>query len=195
MKRNHIFILVALLLWAPFVAGQDAETEVRMLITQRDKEIKAAVRGMKDDPSLQEAARTLINDQIDFEEMGRLSLGRYWEDLSPEQHQEFVEVFAATVRAQSLGDLSVYEAPVTVQSVAVNDNKASVSTTVEVNGADLEVLYHLHRKEGTWWLYDVIIDEVGIVDGYSVSFQTFMRKHGFDALMKRLSKRLASIEE
>ncbi|MCY3595623.1 MAG: ABC transporter substrate-binding protein [Bacteroidetes bacterium] len=194
MKSNLLLVLGTLLLWAPLVVAQDAETEVRALITQRDQEIKAAVRGMKEDPALQEVARSLINDQIDFEEMGRLSLGRYYEDISEQQRQDFVEVFGEIVRSQSLGDLSVYEAPVTIESVVIKDNKASVSTIAEIRGTDVEVLYQLHRKGDKWWLYDIIIDGVGTVEGYSVSFQTYVRKRGFDAFMQSLRKRLATTE-
>lgn len=194
MKSNLLLVLGTLLLWAPLVVAQDAETEVRALITQRDQEIKAAVRGMKEDPALQEVARSLINDQIDFEEMGRLSLGRYYEDISVQQRQDFVEIFGEIVRSQSLGDLSVYEAPVTIGTVMVRDNKASVSTVAEIRGTDVEVSYQLHRKGGKWWLYDIIIDGVGTVEGYSVSFQTYVRKRGFDAFMQSLRKRLATTE-
>lgn len=194
MKSNLLLVLGTLLLWAPLVVAQDAETEVRALITQRDQEIKAAVRGMKEDPALQEVARSLINDQIDFKAMGRLSLGRYYEDISAQQRQDFIEVFGEIVRSQSLGDLSVYEAPVTVESVVVKDNNASVSTIAEIRGSDVEVLYKLHQKGDKWWLYDIIIDGVGTVEGYSVSFQTYVRKRGFDAFMQSLRKKLATTE-
>ncbi len=168
--------------------------EVHALISQRDKEIKAAVRGMKEDSALEETARSLINDQIDFEEMGKRSLGRYYEEITEQQRQDFVEVFGEIVRSQSLGDLSVYEAPVTIESVVVKDNKASVNTIAEIQEADVEVLYWLHLKGDKWWLYDIIIDEVGTVESYSVSFQTFIRKRGFDAFMGSLRKKLDRTE-
>ncbi|MCY4160019.1 MAG: ABC transporter substrate-binding protein [Bacteroidetes bacterium] len=189
-----------LLLWI-FMSGpslglaQDVEEEVRSFMTQRDQEIKDAVRGMKTDPSLREVARSLINDQIDFEEMGKRSLGRYYEDLTPEERQEFIEVFGGIVRSQSLGDLSVYEAPVSIESVAINGDQATVNTTAEIREDELDVVYHLHRKEESWWLYDIVIDGVGTVEGYSVSFQTFLRKRGFEAFMQSLRKKLAATED
>ncbi len=194
MKQALLIVITGMLLWMPSVSAQDAESEVRSLIMQRDRDIKAAVRAMENDPSQREVARSLINDRIDFEEMGRLALGRYYEDLSSDERSDFIETFGAIVRAQSLGDLSVYEAPVTVKSVTVTGEKASVSTTSRVREADLDVVYQLHRKDGVWWLYDIIIDEVGTVEGYSVSFQTFLRKRGFEAFMQSLRKRLA-VEE
>ena len=194
MKKTLLIIATGVSLWMPSVTAQDAESEVRTLIVQRDQDIKAAVRAMENDPSQREVARSLINDRIDFEEMGRLALGRYYEDLSPEERSGFIETFGGIVRAQSLGDLSVYEAPVTIKSVTVTGEKASVSTTSRVREADLDVTYQLHRKDGAWWLYDIIIDDVGTVEGYSVSFQTFLRKRGFEAFMQSLRKRLASEE-
>jgi len=194
MKRALLIIATGVSLWIPSVTAQDAESEVRTLIVQRDRDIKAAVRAMENDPSQREVARSLINDRIDFEEMGRLALGRYYEDLSSDERLDFIETFGGIVRAQSLGDLSVYEAPVTIKSVTVTGEKASVSTTSRVREADLDVVYQLHRKDGVWWLYDIIIDDVGTVEGYSVSFQTFLRKRGFEAFMQSLRKRLASEE-
>jgi len=194
MKRALLIIATGVSLWIPSVTAQDAESEVRTLIVQRDRDIKAAVRAMENDPSQREVARSLINDRIDFEEMGRLALGRYYEDLSSDERSDFIETFGGIVRAQSLGDLSVYEAPVTIKSVTVTGEKASVSTTSRVREADLDVVYQLHRKDGVWWLYDIIIDDVGTVEGYSVSFQTFLRKRGFEAFMQSLRKRLASEE-
>ena len=194
MKRALLIIATGVSLWIPSVTAQDAESEVRTLIVQRDRDIKAAVRAMENDPSQREVARSLINDRIDFEEMGRLALGRYYEDLSSDERSDFIETFGGIVRAQSLGDLSVYEAPVTIKAVTVTGEKASVSTTSRVREADLDVVYQLHRKDGVWWLYDIIIDDVGTVEGYSVSFQTFLRKRGFEAFMQSLRKRLASEE-
>ena len=194
MKRALLIIATGVSLWIPSVTAQDAESEVRTLIVQRDRDIKAAVRAMENDPSQREVARSLINDRIDFEEMGRLALGRYYEDLSSDERSDFIETFGGIVRAQSLGDLSVYKAPVTIKSVTVTGEKASVSTTSRVREADLDVVYQLHRKDGVWWLYDIIIDDVGTVEGYSVSFQTFLRKRGFEAFMQSLRKRLASEE-
>ena len=194
MKKALLIIATGVSLWIPSVTAQDAESEVRTLIVQRDRDIKAAVRAMENDPSQREVARSLINDRIDFEEMGRLALGRYHEDLSFEERSDFIETFGGIVRAQSLGDLSVYEAPVTIKVVTVTGEKASVSTTSRVREADLDVVYLLHRKDGAWWLYDIIIDDVGTVEGYSVSFQSFLRKRGFEAFMQSLRKRLASEE-
>lgn len=188
-------LLLIFLLWIPPLQAQDFEMEVRTLITQRDQEIKKALQDMKTNPSLREVARSLINDQIDFQKMGQLSLGRYYENLAPEEREQFINVFSGIVRAQSLSDLSVYEAPITIDSVVINGEQASVNTTTKIRDTNLSVLYHLHRRDNQWWVYDIIIDGVGTVEGYSVSFQTYLRKRGFVAFMKSLQKRLDATKE
>ena len=175
-------------------AAQNAESEVRTFLQQRDKEIKAGIAKLESDPAIEEQVRALVNDGIDFREMGRLALGDFDADLSEEQRTKYVETFGAIVRAQSLSDLTVYNAKVTFGEVAVTDNRARVQTTAEVDGKKLPVEYLLHNTGGTWWLYDIILDGVGTVEGYAVSFQRVIRRRGFDRLMVSLEKKRARLE-
>lgn len=198
MKLNSYLSLTILFLFPSFVFAQvsedDVKAEVLAFIISRDQEIKEAVLGMEEDPSLREKARSLINDQIDFKEMGMRSLGRFYKEVSTENQEEFIDVFSQIVRAQSLNDLSVYKSPIIIESVSVNGDEASVNTIVEINNSNLNVIYHIHRNEDTWWLYDFVIDDVGTVEGYSVSFQSYVRKRGFEAFMESLHKRLAKLQ-
>ena len=182
--------LLITVLAASTACAQHAEDHVRTLIESRDRDIKAAIEAVEADPSKSEHARALINERIDFERMGRLALGDYDAELTEDQRSAYVDAFAAIVRSQSLADLSVYKAPVTIESVEVNGNLAYVRTRALVNKARLDVDYLLHRQAETWWLYDFVIDGVGTVEGYAISFQTYIRKRGFDAFMASLHRKL-----
>ncbi len=175
-------------------AAQDAATEVRAFMEQRNRDIKAAIGRMDNDAQEEEAVRTLVNSGIDFDEMGRLALGDYDADLTPEQRAEYVETFAAIVRTQSLSDLSIYKAEVTFDEVVASGGKARVDTRARVDGKLFPVRYLLHQKGGAWWLYDIILDGVGTVEGYAVSFQSVIRKRGFDRLLQSLKRKRARLE-
>ena len=99
---------------------------------------------------------------------------------------------SAIVRGQSLSDLTVYNAVVTIDSIGVSGAKAYVRTRADVGGTALKVEYLLRRKEAAWWLYDIILDDVGTVEGYAISFQTYIRKRGFERFMASLKKKLPS---
>ncbi len=176
------------------VQAQDAETDVRAFLQQRDRDIKAAIAGLNNDPSQEEHVRSLVNDRIDFREMGRRALGDHDATLTEEQRSRYIDTFSAIVRVQSLSDLTVYNAKVTFGEVAVSGGTARVYTHAEVDGAQVPVEYVLHDKDGEWWLYDIILDGVGTIEGYAVSFQSVIRKRGFDHLMASLDRKLRRIE-
>lgn len=197
LRRTISFLLVGLfglILFAAPALAQSAEQEIRTMLEKRDQDIKAAVKPLIDNPQTateaqRQQAASLINDQIDFEEMGRQALGKYWADLTEAQRTEFVDVFATIVRSQSLADLDIYNAQVTYEEIRVDGAEAYVKTATTYQDKQAAVEYILARKENVWWLSDIILDGVSTVEGYARSFQTAIRKRGFDGLMKSLYKK------
>jgi len=171
------------------------ERDICDLLVDRDQNIK---RLLTNKDSLTEAQRqdleNLINDQIDFAEMGRQALGPHWADLSETQRTEFIDLFGAIVRGQSLSDLDIYTSTVSYDQISVTGDSAYVKTTITYKDTPSEVDYIMGLKDGTWWVYDIILKEVSTVDGYARSFQTYIRKRGFDALMENLRKRHSKMQ-
>lgn len=192
MSIRRLFGIFLLCLPIPGLA-QSPEAEVRVFLQTRDRDIKQAVARLEGGTQKErDRAASLINDQIDFAEMGRLALGDYWGDLTDAQRADFVDTFGAIVRGQSLSDLTVYNAVVTIDSIGVSGAKAYVRTHADVEGTALKVEYLLRRKEEAWWLYDIVLDDVGTVEGYAISFQTYIRKRGFERFIASLKKKLPS---
>lgn len=203
IHRRTVGALLAVLfvmgLFALPAQAQSSEQQVRALLEKRDREIKQAIKPLIDNPdgateAQRNRAASLINDQIDFKEMGRLALGKYWADLTDEQRTEFVDVFSTIVRSQSLADLAAYNAEVAYDEININGDKAHVKTTAQIEDKKLKVEYLMGLKDGVWWLYDIILDEVGTVDGYAISFQSYIRKRGFDKFMASLYKKRDKIQ-
>ena len=197
----------ALLLGGLFLIGlggvpasaQTPEQEIRSLLEERDREVKQAIKPLLDDsktatPAQKEKVRNLINDLINFEEMGRQALGPFWNDLTPAQREEFVDVFSAIVRSQSLADLDVYNSKVTYEEIEVVGDSAYVRTTTLYQDKPAKVEYYLGKTDGTWYAHNIVLDDVGTVEGYARSFQAVIRKHGFDTLMKSLYKKLEKVQ-
>ena len=170
--------------------AQDAAQEIQQMLEQRDQEIKSILQGDTTFTATQrEELKTLINGVIDFEAMGQQALGPFWSDLAPEQRTEFVDVFREIVRAQSLSDLEVYNSEVDYESIDVTGDSAFVQTATTYKGTSANVEYVLQRQEGEWFATDIIVDDVSTAESYARSFQTLIRKRGFDALMNSLRKK------
>lgn len=176
--------------------AQTPETQIRQMLEQRDREIKRILGNRTTFTDEQrEQLQTLINDDIDFEAMGRQALGTFWTDLTPAQRTSFVEVFSDIVRTQSLADLEVYKARVTYDTITVNGTTAHVVTTTTYKDTPTKVEYHMTRAaDGTWDVDDIIVGDVSTAGGYEKSFQTVLRKKGFDALMTSLDKKRAQMQ-
>lgn len=202
-RRTLVFLFTALLLAfgalaQPAQAQTDRKAEIRQLLDQRDRQIKAILGTSGSFTEAQRAKlKTLVSGLIDFRAMGQEALGPYWKDISYDQQTEFVEVFGDIVKEQSLADLEPYRAPVNYQQVRVDGNDAYVKTTSVQKGERIPVEYDLvYRKTdggGEWRARDIVVDEVSTVDGYKRSFRRQIQRRGFDALMKGLRNKLKKV--
>jgi phospholipid transport system substrate-binding protein len=50
-------------------------------------------------------------------------------------------------------------------------------------------------KDGKWVVYDVVTDEQSMLENYRAEFNKIISKDGFDALLKRMRKKLEEKEE
>lgn len=189
-RRLGAFV-VALLLVVPVAASaQTTDAAIRSMLQERDREIKM-ILGDRDTftPQQREQLKDLINGLIDFKAMGQQALGPHWGDLTAAQRSTFVDVFSDIVRSQSLADLDVYRSQVNYQTVDVSGDSAYVVTTTVYKEVPATVAYVLGRDAAGWRAHDIILDDVSTAEGYARSFQTVIRKRGFDALMTSLHKK------
>lgn len=177
---------------APAASARQAEDEaIRSMLEQREAEIKDILgQDAELSDAQMDALRTSVNDMFDFGAMGREALGRHWDEIPQTRQKEFVDVFAEIVRYQSLADVDIYRAKVTYDDITVSGDEAHVVTTTVYKDVPTIVEYKLQRSDDMWLATDVVLDEVSTVEGYSRSFQSYIRKRGFDALMDNLNKRL-----
>ncbi len=189
-----LFLMTGGTLTTAHAQTQDEAREVRQLLERRDREIKKLLGDKKTLGDAQrEELKDVINEGIDFEAMGRHALGDFWRQIPENQRDEFVEVFSEIVRAQSLSNLDVYRSSVSYNEVVVHDDSAYVATVTVYKDVPTDVHYVLGRRNGEWRVQDVILDDVSTAEGYARSFQTVIRKRGFDALMTSLHKKLQTM--
>lgn len=199
MQKLTLFVLAFLFVLpaagASVFAQQDEAAKIREMFEERDREIKSILSGQE---TLTEKERTrlkkVINQNIDFSAMGRAALGPLWSDLSQQQQQTFLDTFSEIVRTRSLANLEIYRAEVTYQDVTVEGDSARVSTTTTYDDVKTPVAYVLAKENGSWRVVDIVLDDISTVDSYARSFQTVIRKRGFDALMESLEKKLAEMK-
>jgi len=137
---------------------------------------------------LPEKARQLVFARFDFSEMTKRSLGPHWKSLDPPEQREFVDAFThrllvaygKTVRAT--GDEKIQ-----FMREVRDGEEASVETKVlSPNGDETPIDYRLHELNGEWKVYDVLIDNVSIVNNYRAQFERVIAKSSVQDLLRRM---------
>ena len=168
------------------------EAEIRTLMIDRDVEIKGLLETADTDDAIRIQLKQVINGIIDLREMSKISIGKHWNALSEVKKDSFVTVFSQIVQEQSISNLDIYRSKISYDKVEVSGTSAVVTTSTVYKSVPATVVYHLHKDESTnntWMAGDFVLDDVSTTQGYAKSFQTVIRKRGFDALMKSLVKK------
>jgi phospholipid transport system substrate-binding protein len=143
--------------------------------------------------------RKIVSGFLDFEELAHRALARHWDTISPKQRTEFVGVlrdliernYIKQVHGQPNYDLRFRKEAVTDGQATVN---ATLDTSAEGKKVTIEMEYKLLFKGGKWLVYDVITDEQSMLENYRAEFNKIITKESFDALLKRMKKRLEKAE-
>jgi phospholipid transport system substrate-binding protein len=79
---------------------------------------------------------------------------------------------------------------VKVDSEQVESPRAVVKTTVTSKGDTFPIDYKMSLTSNGWQVYDVVIENIGLVANYRNEFSGVIRKEKFDGLMTKLRKKI-----
>lgn len=200
MKKLASYFLIAVLAvgmsgLTQTIFAQKSESDIKQLLEERDEEIKAILgpEGTEYTQQQRQKLKDVINGVIDYSAMAQYALQDTYNEITPEQRKEFVDLFSTIIRDHSLNQLDIYRADVQYRSIEINGNEAVVTTLATRKDIRKEVVYELVYKEenGEWVVTDFIIEDVSTADSYRRQFQNIIQKKGFESLMNTLRKRAA----
>ena len=191
---NKLMILAALCtaLLLP-AAGRAQETtplnEIKNTIDQILKVVEQ-YPGKENTSPRRAKLRDIINPRFDFREMSQRSLGAAWNERNDAEREEFVSVFSDLLARTYLSKIeTIKPGMVQINSETVEAPKALVRTTIKNNSDTFPIDYKLINENGTWRVYDVIIENIGLVSNYRNEFAGIIRKEKFEGLMTRLREK------
>lgn len=195
MYRLFVSIIFIIVWLAPSLASQAASDEIRRMLEDRDEEIKELLgtSGTEYTQEQRDQLKDIINDVIDYQAMAEFALGNTFNEISTEQQEEFVSLFATIIRDNSLNRLDIYRADVTYEEITVDGNSAIVRTIAELEKVRTPVDYALELRGNQWMIIDMTIDDVSTAESYNRQFQSIIRQRGFDALLQSLQRRAARV--
>jgi phospholipid transport system substrate-binding protein len=144
--------------------------------------------------------RKLVGSFLDYAELARRSLARHWDGLTVKQRDEFVNTLRELVERSYLKQVhgnANYN--IKYDKETKDGNEATVTgvlnTMARGKKVKIALEYKMMWKVDHWVVYDVVTDEQSMLENYRAEFNKIINKEGFDALMKRMKKKLAEKDE
>jgi phospholipid transport system substrate-binding protein len=132
----------------------------------------------------------LIMDELfDFSLMSRISLGKSWKRLSSAEKKAFSISFEKRLKESFLDKLGLYNGQKIVfkELKKVKKNRIKLFSEIDSGKEVFTIDYKFYKaKNNQWYIYDVDIVGVSILQTYRKQFQSFLQSKPFNELLKTL---------
>jgi len=135
--------------------------------------------------------RQIVYPLFDFGEMAKRSLGSNWRRLNPQQQKEFVSAFTALLEKTYADQIDLYNGQKVVYTgESIDADYAQVdSRIIDNNGQTFSVAYRLHKVDGRWKIYDVVAENISLINNYRSQFNRVIARSSFEELLKIMKQR------
>jgi phospholipid transport system substrate-binding protein len=185
-------ILFSFLAALPVQAGAPldmVQTNVnKVLDVLRDPALKAeSAKKIK-----KEKLEAIYEQMFDEVELSRRTLGGNWSKLNTPQQQEFTHLYRQVLEKTYIDKILSYtnEKIVFVKENMLAGNQAEVQTKVLTSSKEIPIFYRVIQKNDTWKVYDVVVENVSLVQNYRSQFNEILAKNTPDQLIETLQKKV-----
>ena len=194
MKKRLMWcsLFMVLLLSIPAYAGAPMSavenTVNRVLDVVRDPKLKSpSAKSVKT-----EKLRIIYKDMFDEMEFSRRTLTRNWNKFTPEQRKEFVDLFEQVMEKTYLDRILEYsnEKIVFYKESIVAEGKAEIQSKVITSSKEVPIYYRMILKNGKWKAYDVVVENVSLVQNYRTQFNEILVSGTPEQLLETLRKKV-----
>ncbi len=181
-------VLILFLFTLPVYAGAPLETVQtnvnKVLDVLRDKNLN--------DEMKKEKLRALYGQMFDEAELSRRTLGVNWRNLNPGQQQEFIHLYRQVLEKAYIDKILAYtnEKIVFSREIMLSNDQAEVPTKIITSSREIPIFYRTILKDGTWKVYDVVVENVSLVQNYRSQFNSILAKNTPDQMLEILRKKV-----
>ena len=152
------------------------------------------------DPRLKPAAKTkerrdqlkqILFARFDFTEMAKRALGANWRSRTPKEQAEFVQLFTELLESAYADIIESYsEDKIVYVGERLDGSYADVASKVLAsNGAEYSLNYKAHLVNSEWRVYDVIAENISVVNNFRSQFNRVITKSSYEELVRRLREK------
>jgi phospholipid transport system substrate-binding protein len=181
-----LFLLSYLLLPAPSRADGPTEqvraTVEKVLAIVRNPNLRSEAQK----ENLRAQLAKVIYPRFDFAQMAKRSLGPHWGRRTSEEQREFVKIFSALLEKSYVDRIESFTTQTILYTREVQDtNYAEVDTKIVTDNREgLSINYKLHSMNNEWKVYDLVIENISLVNNYRSQFDRVIARSSFEDLVR-----------
>ena len=182
-----IALVLSLVLTCPLIAGEPTQ-QLRATLDGVLAVLNEAPRAEGNRKEWPDQLRRLICARFDFLEMAKRSLGAHWKTLTADEQNDFTQLLSGLLEAASTSIIDAYGPAKTHYKREVQEGSyARVETKVVTKkGDEVAVDYNLQLVNGDWKVYDVLVDNISMVNNYRSQFGRVIAESSFKDLVRRI---------
>lgn len=197
MAVGAVNLLLAILLLAPAAQAGLPTDQVKTMVDKtlailRDPKLKPAVK-LKE---RRDQLKQILVARFDFSEMAKRSLGAAWRQRTAKEQAEFVPLFTDVLEVAYTDIIESYideKSHLIYLTERVDGTYADVSSKfVTGKGQEYSVNYRAHLVGNEWKVYDVVAENISVVNNYRSQFSRVISKDSYEELVRRLKDKTRS---
>jgi phospholipid transport system substrate-binding protein len=129
---------------------------------------------------------------FDENEFSRRTLSRNWSKFSSAQQAEFVKLFEQVLEksyADKILDYTNEKVEFSKEEMK-SDTQAEIQTKIITSSKEIPIYYRMILKDGKWKVYDVVVENVSLVQNYRTQFNDILAKNTPEQLLQTLRKKV-----
>jgi len=128
----------------------------------------------------------IVNDVFDFELMAKIALGKdAWNSISKEEQLDFTKTFEEKLKKSYSDKLGLYNNQ-NVKIISLDPyNKTRLQLKTELLGKEgsYSINYNFYEKNGEWFIYDIDLVGVSIIQTYRQQFTGLLKEKSFSEML------------
>jgi len=189
-----IFWLALSMVFSPVLFAGEATNEIKKT-TDKIIAIIAdpTLKGPEKEGERNRLVRRAVDERFDWKEMSRRAMARHWKKRTDEEKGHFIDLFGKLLEQTYMDRVGGYSGEKVLYIGEKTQGKYGIVTVKIVTKKETEipVKYRVKKKGGEWFIYDISVQGVSLINNYRKQFNSIILRSSFKDLVKKLKAKVS----
>ncbi len=167
------------------------ESQIQQVMDKKVHQVLDILKNSSLSQTQKEAKSIKIMDSVfDYQTMAMISLGKTWKTLNTTDKKRFTKAFEKKIKHSYLDKLRLYNNQKVITKTLKKVKSTRITLENQIIGKTdtykVVYLFYKDKKKNQWYIYDVRLVGVSIIQTYRKQFASFLKTKSFQQLIESL---------